>query len=253
MKPLTLIKVGGAELKEGEDLERLADALAGIAARSALVVVHGGGPEIAELQQRLGLVPAFVDGLRVTDEESLRVAEMVLSGSVNKRLTARLVTRGVKALGLSGVDAGLLQAECLRHPSGDLGRVGEITAVRGECLLELVGLGYTPIVSPISLGCDGRPYNVNADHAALAIAQSLGAAEIFFLTDVPGVMHEGQVMASLTADVVNAMITGGAITGGMIPKVKSALTAIECGIGAAHITNLMGLAAGSGTRVVARA
>jgi len=253
MEPLTLIKVGGAELKEGDDLERLADALAAMATRGALLVVHGGGPEIADLQQRLGLVPAFVEGLRVTDEASLRVAEMVLSGSVNKRLTARLVSRGVKALGLSGVDAGLLEADCLKHPAGDLGRVGEITAVRSECLLELVGLGYTPIISPISLGCDGRPYNVNADHAALAIARALGVTEMVFLTDVPGVMREGQVLPGLTDAEVNAMITEGVITGGMIPKVKSALTAIASGVGAAHITNLAGLAAGNGTRVVARA
>jgi len=253
MEPLTLIKVGGAELKEGDDLERLADALAAMATRGALLVVHGGGSEIADLQQRLGLVPAFVEGLRVTDEASLRVAEMVLSGSVNKRLTARLVSRGVKALGLSGVDAGLLEADCLKHPAGDLGRVGEITAVRSECLLELVGLGYTPIISPISLGCDGRPYNVNADHAALAIAQALGVTEMVFLTDVPGVMREGQVLPGLTDAEVNAMITEGVITGGMIPKVKSALTAIASGVGAAHITNLAGLAAGNGTRVVARA
>lgn len=253
MQPLTLIKVGGAELKEGDDLERLADTLAAMAARGSLLVVHGGGPEIADLQQRLGLVPAFVEGLRVTDEASLRVAEMVLSGSVNKRLTARLVSRGVKALGLSGVDAGLLQADCLKHPAGDLGRVGEITAVRGECLLELVGLGYTPVISPISLGCDGRPYNVNADHAALAIARALGVAEMIFLTDVPGVMREGRVLAGLTDDEVQAMIAEGIITGGMIPKVTSALTAIACGVGTAHITNLAGLAAGNGTRVVARA
>lgn len=253
MKPWTLIKVGGAELREGDDLEHLADALAAMAARGPLVVVHGGGPEIAELQQQLGLVPAFVEGLRVTDEASLRVAEMVLSGSVNKRLTARLVHRGVKALGLSGVDAGLLQADCLKHPAGDLGRVGEITAVRSDCLLELVDLGYTPIISPISLGCDGRPYNVNADHAALAVARALGVAEMVFLTDVPGVMREGRVLPGLTDAEVQAMIAEGVITGGMIPKVKSALSAIACGVGAAHITNLAGLAAGSGTRVVARA
>ncbi len=253
MGPVTLIKVGGAELKEGDDLERLADALAAMTARGPLVVVHGGGPEIADLQQRLGLEPRFVEGLRVTDEASLWVAEMVLSGSINKRLTARLVRRGVKALGLSGVDAGMLLADRLQQPAGDLGRVGEIRAVRAECLLELIGLGYTPVISPISLGFDGRPYNVNADHAALAIARAVGAAEMIFLTDVPGVMREGRVLASLAVDAVNTMIAEGVITGGMIPKVESALMALEYGIGAAHITNLAGLAAGNGTRVVARA
>jgi len=246
-----LIKIGGAELEDGPVLERLVEALAPLAQARPLIIVHGGGGDIARLQQRLGLEPAFVDGLRVTDEASMEVAEMVLSGIVNKRLTARLVGRGVRALGISGVDAGLLRARQLRHPAGDLGRVGEVTAVDIECLRALVAEGFTPVVSPISLGDDWRPFNVNADHAALAVAAALHVPEMIFLTNVPGVLQDGAVVPELPARQAQEMIATGVINGGMIPKVRSALAAIEAGVGAARITDLAGLGAGTGTRVLA--
>lgn len=251
MDNLTLVKVGGAELKEGPELHTLVEALLRLARQGPLVVVHGGGSEIADLQKRLGLEPRFVEGLRVTDEESLRVAEMVLSGLVNKRLVARLVVRGVKAIGLSGADGGLLWAHKLQHSAGDLGRVGEITRVDASRLEELLSLGWTPVLSPISLGEDGRPYNVNADHAALAVASALGVDEMVFLTDVPGVLSQGAVLAQLRAREAERLIAEEQISGGMIPKVRSALGAIARGVGAARITNLAGLGSGQGTRVLA--
>lgn len=249
MKKLTLLKVGGAELQDGPALNQLVSALAQLKAERDLIVVHGGRADIAKLQRRLNLEPCFIEGLRVTDEECLWVAEMVLSGAVNKRLTARLVTQGVRALGLSGVDGGLLRARRLLHPQGDLGRVGEITQVNTSCLTDLLSQGFMPVVSPISLGVDGRPFNVNADHAALAIASALRVAEMIFLTDVPGVMRDGAVLPRLTANEAGRLIETGHITGGMIPKVNSALQAIESGVGTARITNLAGLAADSGTWV----
>lgn len=250
MRALTLLKVGGAELEEGPQLDKLVGALTRLVAERELIVVHGGGSEIADLQKRLGLVPRFVEGLRVTDEESLRVAEMVLSGAVNKRLTARLVHQGVRAIGLSGVDGGLLRAEVMKHPQGDLGRVGEITEVCVSVIISLLSEGFTPVVSPISLGMDGRPLNVNADHAALAIAGALKVAEAIFLTDVPGVMCEGSILPTLLAKEAERLIVAGQITGGMIPKVRSALRAIEEGVGAVRITNLAGFAEGSGTHIL---
>jgi acetylglutamate kinase len=250
MSDLTLVKVGGAELKEGQILDTLVDALTHLVAQGDLVVVHGGGSDIADLQRRLGLEPRFVEGLRVTDEASLQVAEMVLSGLVNKRLTARLVAKGVRAIGLSGVDAGLLWAEKLRHPHGDLGRVGEISQIDGSCLTDLISARFTPIVSPISLGRDGRPYNVNADHAALAIAGGLRVREMVFLTDVPGVLVDGHLLDALDADGAERLIEEGTVTGGMIPKVRSALQAVKAGAGSARITNLEGLSSGSGTSIV---
>ena len=251
MADAILIKVGGAELKDGPVLDELADALAMLSEKTDLIVVHGGGADIADLQRRLGLEPRFVEGLRVTDGVSMQVAEMVLSGLVNKRLTARLVTRGVRAIGLSGVDAGLLTAEKLRNPQGDLGRVGEITDVDVSCLTALASQGFSPVVSPISLGRDGRPFNVNADHAALAIASALRVHEMVFLTDVPGVLLSDGVLAELGAERAGRLIDDGHITGGMIPKVRSALQAIDAGVGSVRITDMEGLSSGLGTRVVA--
>lgn len=246
----SLIKIGGAELENGPILDELVDALTPLLQQGPMVVVHGGGSDIARLQERLGLEPCFIEGLRVTDADCMDVAEMVLSGSVNKRLTARLVQRGVRALGMSGVDGGLLRARQLAHPKGDLGRVGEITSVDTGCLGDLIAQGFTPIVSPISLGDDGCPFNVNADHAALAIASALRAPEMVFLTNVPGVMRDGSVLPELTAREAEEMIATGVINGGMIPKVRSALAAIEGGVAAARITDLAGLAANTGTRVI---
>lgn len=250
-KALTLLKIGGAELEEGPQLDQLVSALIRLVSERELVIVHGGGSEIADLQRRLGLESRFIEGLRVTDERSLWVAEMVLSGAVNKRLTARLVHRGVRAIGLSGVDCGLLRAQIMRHPKGDLGRVGEITEVCVEVLRSLLHAGFTPVISPISLGMDGRPLNVNADHAALAIAGALKVEEAIFLTDVPGVLEQGNVLPTLTARGAEQLIASGQISGGMIPKVRSALQAIEKGVGVACITNLAGLTMGGGTRILA--
>lgn len=247
MNKLTLLKVGGAELRQGPVLDQLVAALIPFIAERDLVIVHGGGADIERLQRRLGLQPRFLDGLRVTDEESLQVAEMVLSGVVNKRLTRCLVAHGVRAIGISGVDAGLLRAQRLVHPKGDLGYVGEITDVDGSCLSDLLAQGFTPVVSPVSLGLDGMPLNVNADHAALAIASALHTGEMIFLTDVPGVMRGGVVLQALGSDEAERLLEDGHVTGGMIPKVRSALRAILGGVDSVRITNLPGLASGSGT------
>jgi len=250
MSDITLLKIGGAELQRGEPIETLTAAVAPLAHERQLVIVHGGGGDIATLQQRLGLTPRFVEGLRVTDDESLWAAEMALSGTVNKRLVAHLVQARVRALGLSGVDAGLLCATKLVHPAGDLGHVGEIKYVNVNCLQDLLRLGFTPVVSPISLGCDGSIYNVNADHAALAVAVALKVREMIMLTNVPGVMLGGTVVTELRRADAEAQIASGAISGGMIPKVRSALEAVAAGVARVRITDLSGLAAGSGTWMV---
>jgi len=248
MSTLTLLKVGGAELQPGQPITAFSQALAAQWPNGGLVVVHGGGPDIAAIQARLGLEPRFVEGLRVTDEASLQVAEMVLSGLVNKRLVAALMQQGLRAVGLSGVDGGLLRAVKLRHSAGDLGRVGEIVATETGILDDLLRKGYVPIVSPISLGQDGRPFNVNADHAALALAQALRVGEAVFCSNVPGVRDDGALLPRLSADEVEPMIASGVISGGMIPKIRSAVAAIAGGVGAVRITHLAGLADG-GTRI----
>jgi acetylglutamate kinase len=208
--------------------------------------VHGGGKEIADLQLKFGLTPRFVEGLRVTDDASLAIAEMVLSGRVNKRIVVALIAAGVDAIGLSGVDRGIVRVEKMQHPGGDLGRVGKVVSVRGEVLQDFVAGRIVPVVSPISLGDEGT-YNVNADSVACAIAGALNADAVVFVTNVAGVMQGDKVIPSLTAREAEALIKSQVIKGGMIPKVRAALDAIAGGAKAARITNLDGLMNGSGT------
>lgn len=250
MLPTIVLKVGGNEIDDERFLEGLVQAIHGLRAEAAPVLVHGGGKEIARLQEALGLEPRFVEGLRVTDDATMAVTEMVLSGAVNKRLVAWLVSRGIPAVGLSGVDGGLLRVRPLVHPAGDLGRVGEVTSVELSVLSLLLGQGVVPVVSPISLGPEGRSYNVNADHAAMALARALAARSLAFVTNVPGVLIDGQVVARLTAPEAEAWVRAGAITGGMVPKVRAALDVVAAGVAEARIVDLAGLAGGGGTCVV---
>lgn len=244
---MLVLKVGGNELDDPNFLTGFAHAVAGMG--ETPVIVHGGGKEIADLQVKLGLTPRFVEGLRVTDEASLAVAEMVLSGRVNKRIVTGLLNAGADAIGLSGVDMGLVRVEKMQHPSGDLGRVGKVVSVRGEPLCDFAEHKIVPVLSPISLGPDG-PYNVNADSVACAVASALNADAVVFVTNVAGVMQDGRVIPALTAQQADALIKSQVIRGGMIPKVRAALDAVTGGAKAARITNLEGLASGNGTAVM---
>ncbi|MCL4393513.1 MAG: acetylglutamate kinase [Chloroflexi bacterium] len=241
---MLILKVGGNEIDDATFLSGLASAVA--AMPEPPVIVHGGGREIADMQSKLGLTPRFVDGLRVTDEASLAIAEMVLCGRVNKRIVATLVNAGVQALGLSGVDLGIVRVEPLVHPAGDLGRVGRVVSVRGDVLADFVKRRIVPVVSPISLGADGA-YNVNADSVACAVASALSADAVVFVTNVAGVSDGQGVVPALTAIEAERLIKKQVIRGGMIPKVRAALDAIASGAKAARITNLDGLSNGGGT------
>jgi acetylglutamate kinase len=238
---MLVLKVGGNELDNPQFVDALAQAVA--AMRPVPVLVHGGGKEIGVVQSALGGVPRFVAGLRVTDETALAAAQMVLCGSVNTRLVAALLDAGADAQGLSGVDRGLITVEKQQHPEGDLGWVGRPVAVRAAVLHELLEKGVLPVVAPLSLG-PGGVYNVNADEAAGAIAGALGAAQVVFVTNVPGVLVGGTVAPRLSRAEVESLIGDGTISGGMIPKVRAALTALDAGVAAARITNLAGLEAG---------
>lgn len=247
MSSYTVIKVGGNDLDNATFVGQFIAVVQTMSSRP--VVVHGGGKEIAAWQQRLGLEPRFVEGLRVTDDKSLALAEMVLSGRVNKRLVAQLVVAGVQAVGISGVDLGLIRVRRMTHPAGDLGWVGEVTAVQTGPLRKLLAGGFLPVVSPISLGEDSHAYNVNADHAALALAEALPAKTLVFLTNVPGVLDGDRVIPRLAVDEVEPAIASGVVTGGMVPKVRSAAAAVHAGVGSVLITNLAGLQAwATGTR-----
>lgn len=251
MTETIVLKIGGNEIDDERFLGGLVEAIAKLQGPYALVLVHGGGKEIGRLQAALGLEARYVEGLRVTDDASLRVVEMVLSGAVNKRLVARLMGRGIPAVGLSGVDGGLLRVRRLEHPAGDLGWVGEVVGVDQKLLRLLMGQGIVPVVSPISLGLDGHTYNVNADHAAIALAKGLGAASLAFVTNVPGVLADGQVVPRLAAVEAEAWIQRGIISGGMVPKVRAALNVVAAGV-EARIVDLEGLLSDGGTRVVGK-
>lgn len=245
---MLVLKIGGQEIDDHDFVKRMGEAVAALAAPP--VLVHGGGKEIRELQERLGVAAQYIDGLRVTDAQSLDIVQMVLIGRVNKRLVSALSLAGVDAFGMSGVDRTSVRAEKLEHPGGDLGQVGRVTHVRTEVFKRLLEDGITPTLSPLCYGPDGSIFNVNADHVATAVAVAMQATELVFVSNVPGVLREQELLPRLTTAEVEQLITDQIITGGMIPKVRSALEAIEGGVTTVRITNLEGLKVDSGTRIV---
>ena len=269
---LSLIKISGHYLDDEVLLQRFAAAVklrvalcAGKQAESAppqkdaqspdlpsrerLVIVHGGGIEITRLQERLNIEPKYTQGLRITDAESLSLVEMTLCGSVNKRLVRHLLNAGVDALGMSGVDRGLLRARQMKHETVDMQYTGEVEAVRGELLLELLQLGLTPVIAPVCAGIASN-FNLNADTVSGALAPAIGADSVVYISNVPGVLLEGELVTSLHAAQARALIADGAIFGGMIPKVNSALDLLSSGVAKAIITDLAGWARGAGTTLM---
>ena len=210
------------------------------------VIVHGGGPQIGAMLDRLKIKSSFVDGLRVTDGATVKIVEMVLSGSINKQIVASINDAGGTAVGLSGKDGRLIMARRLkrrqRDPDSniervlDLGFVGEPTAINGAVLESLAASAVIPVIAPIAAGRKGETFNINADTAAGAIAGALGASKLIMLTDVPGILDKGgQLISELTPTQARRLVTGKTVSGGMIPKVETCLAAIKSGCGAAHI------------------
>lgn len=200
------------------------------------VVVHGGGPQISDLMKRLGKVTEFRDGLRVTDAETVDIARMVLIGQVNPQLVAAINVHGTIAVGVSGEDAGLIRA-VPRDPA--LGFVGDVDRIDPTILLSLLDDGFVPVVATIGTDESGQPYNINADTVAGAIAESLDAEKLVYLTDIEGLRRVVDDPASLirqtTADELDALMADGTIAGGMIPKVESCVHAVRAGVRRAHI------------------
>ena len=199
------------------------------------VVVHGGGPQVTETAERLGLATSFVDGLRVTDAGMLEVATMVLAGKVNTDLVGMLVAGEVPAVGLSGVDGGLLVAR--RQTEPDLGFVGEVEHVNVEVLHTLIDEGFVPVIASIAADEQGQSYNVNADVAAAELAIALEAEKLVYMNDVPGVIGPGGDLLSELGvqEVLDLLAHPDAVGGGMIPKLESAVRALEAGVGRAHL------------------
>lgn len=249
-KPILVLKIGGNQVEDEEFLKEFVATVTGLLAGFAVIIVHGGGKEIADLHTQLNVSFETVQGLRATSEESLRLVEMVLNGTVNTRLVRWLVGGGVDALGLTGVDMGLVRVTPLSIEGHSLGRVGAVQAVNGDVLLQLLGMGLTPVISPVSLGRDGLAYNVNADHVAAGVAKAVAASKLIFVSNVPGVKVTGRIIRALSVGQIEGLIADGHITGGMIPKVRSAIDAVASGVYQAVITDLTGLANGEGTAVV---
>lgn len=202
------------------------------------VIVHGGGPEISSFLKKLGIESKFVNGLRVTDEKTAEIVEMVLVGKINKEIVSMINELGGVAVGISGKDGKLLKAE-KDLSNGDLGYVGKIVEVNIEVIEMLIDRGYIPVIAPVSFGDDGKTYNVNADTAAGKIAEALKAEKLILLTDVEGVLENVEDKTSLISrmDLEHAkkLMDSGRINGGMIPKLKCCIKAVENGVKRAHI------------------
>ena len=242
-----VVKYGGAAMES--------DTLKGGFARDVVlmklvginpVVVHGGGPQIGRLLARIGKESRFVDGMRVTDSETMDVVEMVLGGLVNKEIVNLVNGHGGNAVGLTGKDGGLIHARKLTVARNrpeleapeiiDIGHVGEVTSIDTGVLEHLASGGFIPVIAPIGVGDGGVSYNINADLVAGKIAQALGAEKLMLLTNTPGLLdREGALIPSLDVRAVERLIADGTITGGMLPKVRCALDAVQGGVNTAQI------------------
>ena len=201
------------------------------------LVVHGGGPMLTATMRRMGLEATFVDGHRVTDAETAVVAEMVLSGRINKQVVARLQQAGGRAVGLSGTDAGML--EVVRHrPAGrDIGFVGRVQAIDTQPLTLLLDSEYVPVLSSTAVDRDGQPHNINADLVAGAVAAAMGAAKLVFLSDVPGVLAGGELCRQLDRARALELLANGEASGGMRPKLEAGLAALDAGVPQVHLVD----------------
>ena len=229
---IIVVKYGGSamineELKDSVVRDIVLLSLIGV----KVVLVHGGGPEITDMLGRVGKKSEFVNGLRVTDKETVEIVQMVLAGKINKNLVAILENHGGKAMGLSGIDGRMIEAKIKDEK---LGYVGEITKINTQPILDVIDKGYIPVIS--TLGCDrnGNTYNINADTAAARIAGELGAESFISMTDTSGILRDkddpSTLIPKITLDEIPALIADGTISGGMIPKVECCAEAIRCGV-----------------------
>jgi len=237
-----VIKYGGAAMEQADLKEQFAqDVLLLRLVGIRPVIVHGGGPQIGALMKRLGRDSTFVGGMRVTDEETVQVVEMVLVGRINKEIVGLINLHGGRAVGLSGKDASLLRARKRLHrmPDGsqvDIGLVGEVESVNPEPIRLLEEAGFIPVIAPVGVGARGETYNINADLVAGDVAAALLAEKLIHLTDVAGINGEdGRLISTLTKREAERLIKAGVIDGGMLPKVESSLRALTGGAQKAHI------------------
>ena len=242
-----VIKFGGHAMGEQASIEAFASDIVLLQQVGAKpVVVHGGGPQIGSMLSRLEMESNFIDGLRVTDQQTISIVEMVLAGAINKSLVTSISAAGGMSVGISGKDGNLIIAKKLNHRTKDtdsaienlvdLGYVGIPDKVDKQVLDALLGVNMIPVVAPLGLGADGQTYNINADTAAGSIASALNASRLLMLTDVDGVLDDnGKLIPRLSTAQARQLILNGVIKGGMIPKVETCIQAVQSGAGAAVI------------------
>ncbi|MBI9102517.1 MAG: acetylglutamate kinase [Spirochaetales bacterium] len=236
-KPLVVIKIGG-RAAEPAALASLAEEMSEISSTYSFIFVHGGGAEVSRISEIFGLKPTFKDGVRMTTPEEMDVVDMVLAGKMNKTITRLFREKGINGLGLSGSDGGLFTGEALSQAT----HTGKVKRVNSDLLELLCENGYLPVISSTSMETGGKSLNINADEAALAIAGSLPAKTLIFISDIPGILKPAEfyqsglekgepvALSSLDKAGIRREIEAGVITGGMIPKVESAITALEKGV-----------------------
>ena len=248
---IRVVKVGGRAQQAAELVPTLAAAWH--AAPGALVVVHGGGDEVTAVQRAMGRDPQFVGGRRVTTDDDIAILRMTLSGVINKRLVAALVSEGVPAVGISGEDAALLSAEPI--DAATMGRTGDPGAANVQLVRHLLKGGFLPVISPLARDAratSGEALNVNGDDAAAALAAALHATELVLVADVPGVLENGSVISVLGADRLPALVEAGTVTAGMIAKLEASSRALGAGVACVRIGDLEAMAdSARGTRIVA--
>ncbi len=231
-----LIKIGGSLAADIEQLTGLSNAISFLVKKKyQVILVHGGGKDINENLKLLDEVPEFVNGLRVTDESVLKMVEMTLCGSMNKKLVRLLQQSDCKAVGISGQDGQLLVAQKKLKDGHDIGFVGEVTDVNTALVDDLLKKEWLPVVSPLSVDLEGNAYNVNADEAASALARALNVDQLLYISDVPGVLNREEIISYLNEGEIDDLIESKIIQGGMIPKVESCLECVHSGIGRVHI------------------
>ena len=236
---VVVVKCGGAAMDQIDLVRPFAEDVSLLQSAGIVpVTVHGGGPAVTRVSERLGIETRFVDGIRVTDAATLDVATMVLAGKLNTEVVASLVTGGVRAVGLSGVDGGLLLAR--RQTAPDLGFVGEVVHVGAEVVRTLTDAGFVPVVASIAVDeTSGQAYNVNADVVAAELAIALAAEKLVFLGDVPGLIGpSGELLSEIsTQQGIDLLTQDGVVEGGMIPKLESAIMALKAGVGRVHMVD----------------
>lgn len=230
-----VIKIGGSTVDAQGLLQELGHSIGEISGNNFPIIVHGGGKDIARQLDLLNKEFTFIEGMRVTDAQMVNVVQMVLSGDVNKRIVNALLMENVNAFGFSGVDGGLFTASKMFVKGQDIGFVGQIDAVNSGIVDICKQSKLTPVISPVSRGKDGAIYNVNADLAASELAMVMEVDDLIFISDVPGVKVDGEVRRSIRISEIEELISAGHVTGGMIPKLRSAADAVRRGVKRVHI------------------